>query len=345
MELWSIGAILVQDGITVGAVYALLGMALVLVFAVTRVILFAQGEFVVYAALTLATLQAGRAPGTAWLLGGLALLACGVEMAQAWKTRDRRRARAAVGPLCWGPLALAVLALTAQPQRWPLLLQCLLSLALVTPMGPLVYRIVYQPISKAPVLVLLIASVGVHFVLTGLGLVFFGVEGFRTPSFSEAQFEVFGQVVSGQALAIVTTAVALIAVLSVGFGHTLQGKALKAAASNAVGAELMGISVPFSGALSFGIAAFIGALCGLLIGPLVTVYYDSGLLIGLKGFVAAIVGGLASYPLTLAGALGVGVVEAFAAFWASAFKDVIVFLLVLPVLWGLSLHHGADEEH
>lgn len=345
MDMWSIGSILVQDGITVGAVYALLGMALVLVFAVTRVILFAQGEFVVYAALTLAALQAGRVPGTAWLLGSMAVLACGVEIAQAWRTGDRARARAAFGPLCWVPLALAGLALMGQPQRWPLLAQGLLSLALVTPMGPLVYRIVYQPISKAPVLVLLIASVGVHFVLTGLGLIFFGVEGFRTPSLSEAQFDVGGQMVSGQALAIVAAAVGLIVVLWLGFGHTLQGKALKAAASNAVGAELMGISVPFSGALSFGIAAFIGALCGLLIGPLITVYYDSGLLIGLKGFVAAIVGGLASYPLTLAGALGVGVVEAFAAFWASAYKDVIVFLLVLPVLWGLSLHHGADEEH
>ena len=74
-------------------------------------------------------------------------------------------------------------------------------------------------------------------------------------------------------------------------------------------------------------AAFIGALSGLLIGPTTTVFYDSGFLIGLKGFVAAVFAGLASYPLALVGALGVGLLESFGSFWASAFKEVIVFTL------------------
>jgi branched-chain amino acid transport system permease protein len=84
----------------------------------------------------------------------------------------------------------------------------------------------------------------------------------------------------------------------------------------------------------------------LLIGPTTTVFYDSGFLIGLKGFVAAVVAGLASYPGALVGALFVGVVESFGSFWASAFKEVIVFTLILPVLLWRSISSGhSDEEH
>jgi branched-chain amino acid transport system permease protein len=86
---------------------------------------------------------------------------------------------------------------------------------------------------------------------------------------------------------------------------------------------------------------------GLLIGPLTTVYYDTGFLIGLKGFVAAIIGGMASYPLALGGALLVGQLESFSSFWASAYKEVLVFTLIIPVLWWRSmrsLHVEEDEE-
>jgi len=80
---------------------------------------------------------------------------------------------------------------------------------------------------------------------------------------------------------------------------------------------------------------------------IITVYYDSGFIIGLKGFVAAIVGGLASYPLTAIGAVMVGILEAFSSFWASGYKEVIVFTLIIPVLIWLSLtavHHEEEEQ-
>ena len=74
-------------------------------------------------------------------------------------------------------------------------------------------------------------------------------------------------------------------------------------------------------------------------------FYDSGFIIGLKGFVAAVMAGLSSYPGALLGALFVGVVESFGSFWASAFKEVIVFTLILPVLLVRSLYsdHVDDE--
>jgi branched-chain amino acid transport system permease protein len=90
----------------------------------------------------------------------------------------------------------------------------------------------------------------------------------------------------------------------------------------------------------------IGAFSGVLIAPITTIYYDTGFLIGLKGFVGAIVGGLGSYPLAAAGAVLVGLLEAFSSFWASAFKEVIVFTLIIPVLvWrSLTTHHVEEDE-
>jgi branched-chain amino acid transport system permease protein len=85
----------------------------------------------------------------------------------------------------------------------------------------------------------------------------------------------------------------------------------------------------------------------VLVAPSTTMYYDSGFLIGLKAFVAAIIGGLVSYPLTAIGAIGVGIVESFASFWSGALKDVIVFSLLIPVLLArsfLSAHAEEEEE-
>ena len=190
---------------------------------------------------------------------------------------------------------------------------------------------------------LLIVAVGVHFVMTGLGLAFFGAEGFRSPSFWDATFTAGGVMLSGQAIIIFMVSIALMLGLWLFFERTLHGKALRATAVNRLGARLMGISTVDAGRLSFTLAAFIGALAGLLIAPTTTMAYDSGFLIGLKGFVAAIFGGLASYPGAALGALFVGLLESFGSFWASAFKEVIVFTMILPVLLWLSLKHGSDE--
>ncbi|MFG6456537.1 branched-chain amino acid ABC transporter permease [Roseateles sp. BYS96W] len=344
----SIAAILGLDGLTNGAIYALVALALVLVFSVTRVIFIPQGEFVAYGALTLASLQAGQLPGTVWLLVLLALAALALDAAQAWRERWapvrllRQSAMAAA--------ALAVAGLTAVLARspWgpvPLLLQVVLTLAVVTAMGPLLHRLAYRAMSGASVLTLLIVSVGVHFALTGLGLVFFGAEGYRTPAFWEARFDVGPLSLTGQTLIIFGVSAALIGALFVFFEHTLTGKALRATSVNRTGARLMGISGDAAGALSFTMAAFIGALSGLLISPSTTIYYDTGFLIGLKGFVAAVFGGLASFPMALGGAIGVGLIESFGAFYASAFKEVIVFTVILPVLLWRSFVDPHREEH
>ena len=341
----SIASILMLDGATNGAIYALLGLAIVLVFAVTRVIFIPQGEFVTYGALTLALLQMGKVPGTVWLLGALALLAAGLDAVAALRRRlPVARVLGAAGRSLLIPALIVALTCWAAPRKLPLPLQSLLTLAIVAPLGALVYRVAYQKLADASVLVLLIVSVGVHFALTGLGLVFFGAEGFRNPSFWDARFSAGALTLTGQTVIIFGASIALMAALFLFFERTLRGKALRATAVNRLGARLMGISTAGAGTLSFGVAAFIGALSGLLIGPTTTLFYDSGFLIGLKGFVAAIFGGLASYPAAALGALFVGLLESFGSFYASAFKEVIVFTVILPVLLWRSLQQGPQDE-
>jgi branched-chain amino acid transport system permease protein len=343
---FSIAGILLLDGVTNGAIYALLAMAIVLLFAVTRVIFIPQGEYVAFGALTVGLFQAGQVPGTVWFLLCMAGVAALLDLVADLRAR-RSLARAAVRALrtLAVPVAASALAIWLAPQKPPLLVQALLTLALVTPFGPLVYRLAYRSLAEASVLVLLIVSVGVHFALTGLGLFFFGAEGFRNPSFWDARFSLGALSVSGQALIIFAATAALIVMLWLFFERTLHGKALRATAVNQLGARLMGISTETAGRLSFTMAAFIGALSGLLIGPTTTIFYDSGFLIGLKGFVAAVFAGLASYPAAMAGALLVGILEAFSSFWASAFKEVIVFTFIVPVLLWRSLRDPhADEE-
>ncbi|MEI7975689.1 MAG: branched-chain amino acid ABC transporter permease [Betaproteobacteria bacterium] len=344
---FSIASILLLDGVTNGAIYALLGLATVLVFTVTRVIFIPQGEFVAYGALTLAMLQTGKTPGTVWLLLILSGVASLMELIERWRQQANvsRALTAAVKTLIF-PVLVSLIAIWAAPQMFPLWAQAVLSVAIVTAFGPLVYRVAYQSLESATPLVLLIVSVGVHFAMTGLGLLFFGAEGFRNPSFWDERFTLGAVALSGQTIIIFVTSLALIVLLWLYFERSLRGKALRATAVNRTGARLMGISSHTSGQLTFLMAALIGALSGLLIGPTTTVFYDSGFLIGLKGFVAAVMGGLASYPGALLGALFVGIVESFGAFWASAFKEVIVFTLVLPILLVRSLRSGhSDEGH
>ena len=341
-----IALLLAQDGITNGAIYALLALALVLAFAVTRVIFIPQGEFVAYGALTLVAVQAGRLPGTVWLLLAAGALVTIIEGVAALRTR---RWRSFGWVALWNvayPVALWAVVSAGPASIWPMPLQIFLALAIVVPLGPMVYRLAYQPLAEASVLILLIVSVAVHVVMVGLGLLVFGAEGSRTPSFSEGTIELGVLSASVQSLWVVGCSLALIVVLYLLFERTIYGKALRATAVNRLGARLMGIPTEFAGRLSFFLCALIGALSGILIAPITTIYYDTGFLIGLKGFVGAIVGGLVSYPIAAAGALLVGLLESYSSFWASAYKEVIVFTLIIPVLLWRSLrtHHVEEDE-
>jgi branched-chain amino acid transport system permease protein len=338
-------ALLGQDGITNGAVYALLALSIVLVFTVTRILLIPQGEFVAFGALTMASIQTGGSMAVVWLLVALCVGAAAMDVFEMLREKRRR-------PSLWLPAklvyaALMVWAVYGLPlATLPMLLQVLLTLALLVPMGPLLYRLMFQPVAAASPLVLLIVSIGLHVALVGFGLLLFGPDGAHTLPFSDAAVE-FGEFrFNSQALYVIGISILLIGALFLMFERTLYGKAFRAAAMNRMGARLMGISPVFAGKAMFFLAALIGVLSGVLIAPITTIYYDSGFLISLKGFVGAIIGGLVSYPLAAAGALFIGLIEAFSTFWASAYKEIIVFVLIIPVLlWrSLTTRHVEDEE-
>jgi branched-chain amino acid transport system permease protein len=335
---------LVQDGITNGAIYALLGLALVLVFAVTRVILIPQGEFVTYGALTYASLSSGQIPGTARLAVVMGIVAFALDLFSARKSLRLRLIGRAFAVNIVLPSVVFALTSRLAGHHPPIAVNIALSLLIVASIGLFLYRIAFQPIAHTSVLVLLIASVGCHLALQGFGLVFFGAEGQRGPTIADTALTVGPLRFTGQSLAVYAITIAFIVGLWLFFGLTLTGKALRATAVNRLGARLVGIRTSLSGQIAFLLASVIGAISGILIVPITTLYYDTGFLIGLKGFIAAIIGGLVSYPLTAIAALVVGSVEAFSSFYASNFKEVIVFTLILPVLLLRSLAAPAVEE-
>lgn len=337
---------LVQDGVTTGAIYALLALALLLVFAVTRIIFVPQGEFISYAGLTLGMLQLGQLPGTVYVLVGGGVVVALLDGYAAWRERaPRRLVRIALVNLVL-PVALALLTAWAAPRKLDAGWLVALTLALVIPLGPMLYRIVYRPMADTSVLVLFIISMAAHYALSGLGLVIFGGEGLRTNPISDLKFALGVLQISAQSLWVVGASLLCMAALWAFFERSLTGKALRATAMNRIGARLVGIPSASAGQLAFWLAAAIGALSGILISPISTIYYDTGLMIGLKGFVGAILGGMISYPLAVAGALAVGLLESFSSFWASPLKETIVFGFLIPVLlWrSLTSRHPVVED-
>lgn len=331
-----------QDGLTNGAIYALLALSIVLVFSITRVLLVPQGEFVVFGAITMSSMQAGKPVMLGWLLLGLAVARMCVSLYGA--ALERKAPDIGSWALLIYAVALVAILSSLPLQTLPMVVQAVLTLAIIVPMGPLLYDIFFKPIASAHALVLLIVSIALHGVLVGLSLLMFGAEGARSAPFSEFGLEVGVVTFQAQTLWVVVFFLILIAALYGFFNKTLYGKALRATSVNRFGAELMGISPTFAGQASFALAAFIGALSGILIAPLTTLYFDSGFLISLKGFVGAVVGGMLSFPVAALGAITVGLVESFSTFWASDYKEVIVFTLILPFLLWRSINTRHSEE-
>jgi branched-chain amino acid transport system permease protein len=283
-------------------------------------------------------------PGTAKLAVAMGVAAFAFDLFAARRSLHWQRVVRAFLVNILLPCAVLALTLFFVSRHPPVLVSVALSLVIVAAIGLFLYRLAFQPLAHTSVLVLLIASVGCHLALQGLGLLFFGAEGQRGPTIADTALSAGPLRFTGQSIAVYAVTLALIAALWLFFGFTLYGKALRATAVNRLGARLVGIRTAMSGQVAFLLAAVIGAISGILIVPITTLYYDTGFLIGLKGFVAAIIGGLISYPLTAVAALLVGTVEAFSSFYASNFKEVIVFALIIPVLLLRSLAAPAVEE-
>ncbi len=205
-------------------------------------------------------------------------------------------------------------------------------------LAALVYRLTLHPTRTASPLTRIIITVGVYITLQGLALRVWGPRPYVMPAFTTLQMadrliELGGVTLQAQSLWVWGTSLSVMGGLAVFFERTVVGKAMRACAINRTAARLMGIGVDQMAALAFALAGFVGAVGGIVLAPSTRPTYDMGLELGLKGFVAAIAGGLASVPGAVGGGLALGVLESL---WAgvtlAGFKDIFAFAMLILLL-------------
>jgi branched-chain amino acid transport system permease protein len=196
---------------------------------------------------------------------------------------------------------------------------------------------------------LIIITIGAALFLRGLAQLVWDKRVHALPAFSgDRPLQIMGATVLPQSLWVLGGAALAVAGLSWFFGRTLFGKAMLATSYNPLAAQLVGINTRTVLFASFGLAAMLGALGGVLIAPIAFISYDSGIMLGLKGFAAAMLGGLGSFSGAVLGGLLLGLTEGLGAgFVSSAYKDAIAFVIILAVLFfmpgGLLGAHRSDR--
>lgn len=232
----------------------------------------------------------------------------------------------------------AMLAITYHNLHAPLPVAFLASVATVTLIGILIERLTVHPVRGASPVTLIIITVGVDITMRGIALLVWGTTPYALPEFtSGAPLSILGAVMSRQRLWIMVTAGLVLILLYFLLERTLLGKAVRACAINRQAASLMGVSPSQMSLLAFALSAALGAVGGIVMAPLTLVDYDMGLMLGLKGFVAAVMGGLVSTPGAVVGGLLLGVLESLAAgLISSSLKDAIAFLALLAVIFARS---------
>ena len=269
---------LLVTGITVGSLYALIGLGFALIYNASDVVNFAQGEFVMLGAMT-----------------AIALLKIGL------------------------PLPLAAL---------------LATLATVAT-GLLLERFAIEPAASTSVVTTIIITIGAAIFLRGAALLLWGKDFHALPAFSgDTPLQLGSATLLPQSLWVLGVTALLVMMVRIFFDHTLLGKALLACSFNRVAAQAVGINVKIMLRLAYGLSAGLGALAGILIAPITFSSYEAGAMLGLKGFSAAIVGGIGNPMGAVAGGVLLGVLESLGAgLISSGYKDAIAFVFVLMVLF------------
>jgi branched-chain amino acid transport system permease protein len=232
---------------------------------------------------------------------------------------------------------------------FPLPAAFVLAVLVVTGVGALVERLAIRPAKSRAVIVLIFITIGVSILMRGVFKIIWGKNQMALPSFSgDTPIVVFHAAVLPQSLWIFGITVVVVILLHLFFTRTRLGKAMRATSFNPRAAALMGINVNRMILLSFALSGALGAVAGIIIVPITTLCYDTGVMLGLKGFAAAVLGGYGNSLGAIVGGLVLGVLEALGAgLVSSAYKDVIAFAVLLLVLFlkpnGI-LGHGDKER-
>lgn len=265
-------------GITIGSIYALVGLGFTIIYNASDVINFAQGEFVMIGAISAVTFSVS---GT------------------------------------------------------PLLIAIILAILVTVLVGFALNQFAIKPAKGASVVTTIIITIGASIFLRGAALLIWGKDFYSLAAFSgELPIQLGSATILPQNLWVIGVTVLIVTAILWFFNHTLLGKAVLACSYNRSAAQLVGINVGKMLLLSYGLSAMLGAMAGVLIVPITFTSYDAGIMLGLKGFSAAILGGIGNPIGAIIGGLLLGVLESLGAgYISSGYKDAIAFAIILFVLF------------
>ncbi len=219
----------------------------------------------------------------------------------------------------------------------PLPLAALIAVAGAALVGVALNKLAIEPARGAPVVSLIIITIGASIFIRGVAQLVFDKQLHRFPAFTgDDPIQVLGATILPQSLWVIAGALAVFAGLWAFFTHTLTGRAVLATANNRLAAQLVGINTNWVMTLSFALSAAIGALAGVLVTPIVNTSYDVGIALALKGFAAAMLGGMGNPKGAFVGGILLGLIEALTAgYISSVYKDAAAFVVILIVLFVL----------
>jgi branched-chain amino acid transport system permease protein len=217
----------------------------------------------------------------------------------------------------------------------PMIAGFFLSVAAVTIVGGIFERLAIYPLRRPSVLILIMITLAGSIIMKGSAMLFWGKETFTLPHFSgEEPFYLFGATILPQTLWVLAIMGVVVIVLALFFNFTMLGKAMRACAVNPTAASLVGISVKKMVLLSFALSAALGAIAGIIITPIALMEYDRGAILALKGFAAAVLGGLGNGVGAVVAGLLIGILESLGAgLISSGYKDAIALFVLLLVLF------------
>ncbi|MBB3396477.1 MULTISPECIES: branched-chain amino acid ABC transporter permease [unclassified Rhizobium] len=219
----------------------------------------------------------------------------------------------------------------------PLPLAAILAILVTAAIGVALNKLAIEPARGAPVVSLIIITIGASIFIRGLTQITFDKQLHRFPAFSgDTPIAIAGATILPQSLWVVAGALAVFIGLWLFFTKTLTGRAVLASANNRIAAQLVGINTRYIMTLSFALSAAIGALAGVLVTPITLTSYDVGISLALKGFAAAMLGGMGNPKGALVGGLLLGMLEAMTAgYISSQYKDAAAFIVILAVLFAM----------
>jgi branched-chain amino acid transport system permease protein len=219
----------------------------------------------------------------------------------------------------------------------PVPLAAVLAILATVGVGLLLYYLAIEPAREASIVALIMITIGASIFLRGSAQVFFDKRFHSLPhQFGSEPIRLGGAAILPQSLVVLAGATVIVVLLWLFIDRTLVGKAVIATASNRLAARLVGIDTRRIVALSFVISAAIGAVAGVLVTPITLTSYDVGTLLALKGFAAAMLGGIGSTLGAVVGGLVLGMLEALGAgYISSQYKDAIAFLVILGILFAM----------